>query len=78
MTLNEIKTAAIPMLLTGVVSVISTFSITVNEVSANGAQGKKNADEIKVVQESLGVMREKQSAMDAKLDLLVERAKLGR
>lgn len=76
--LNEIKTAAIPVLLTGVISVVSTFSITVNEVSANGAQGKKNADEIKVVQESLGVMREKQSAMDAKLDLLVERAKLGR
>lgn len=76
MKFEEIRTALIPMALTGVVSVISTFLITVDAVSANGEQGKKNGKDIKEMQLSLADVREKQSAMDAKIDLLVEVAKL--
>lgn len=76
--IKDLKASLLPILFTGFVSAVSTFAITVNEVSANGEQGKQNAEDIKIVRESLGAVREKQSAMDAKLDLLVDRAKVGR
>lgn len=76
MTFEEIKPALIPMVLTGIISVISTFMVTVGNVSANGEQGRKNGQDIKEMQKSIAVIRENQSAMDAKIDLLVEVAKL--
>lgn len=78
MTFEELKPQLVTMLITGLVSVVSTFFITVNEVSANGEQGKRNAEEIKEVQKLVASLREEQSAIGAKIDLLVERAKLGR
>lgn len=76
--IQKLRESLVPIIFTGILSAVSTFAVTVNEVSANSEQGKKNETEIKKVSESLGAVRERQSAMDAKLDLLVERDRRGR
>lgn len=73
---DEIRRALIPVIISSLLSAGGAFMVAVQEVSANGEQGKRNASDIKDVQTIVSHIKDKQSEMSGKLDLLVERAKM--